>query len=208
MASQSNPAPKSFELLAGHPVLDFVNTLDDRFIPSGPVELINTYGDLLRFTHESGLLSDARLRKLKRADFSSADRTRILLEARRLRETLASAAYALVAARTIPEATLTTLETYFKQAATQRRLTLEDHQLAWRWKGLSRSVEAPLWLLSESAADLFLFGQLTQLRDCASDTCRWLFLDQSKNHSRRWCNMGICGNRNKARQFQLRQAAV
>ena len=36
-------------------------------------------------------------------------------------------------------------------------------------------------------------------------TCRWLFLDRSKNHSRRWCDMRICGNRSKTRRFYARQ---
>ena len=46
-----------------------------------------------------------------------------------------------------------------------------------------------------------------RVRACGADTCRWLFLDTSKNHTRRWCNMRICGNRMKARRFQARRGA-
>jgi len=37
--------------------------------------------------------------------------------------------------------------------------------------------------------------------------CRWLFLDTSKNHTRRWCDMKVCGNRIKARRFKALHAA-
>jgi len=40
---------------------------------------------------------------------------------------------------------------------------------------------------------------------CAADDCAWVFLDTSKNHSRRWCDMKACGNRAKARRFNARQ---
>ncbi|WP_433983920.1 CGNR zinc finger domain-containing protein [Tunturiibacter empetritectus] len=62
----------------------------------------------------------------------------------------------------------------------------------------------PLWLIAQAAADLLLSQSTSQIRSCAAETCRWLFLDTSKNHTRRWCNMKICGNRMKARRFNSR----
>ena len=44
--------------------------------------------------------------------------------------------------------------------------------------------------------------QLQLVRMCAADDCHWLFLDLSKNHSRRWCVMSSCGNRAKVRRFR------
>jgi predicted RNA-binding Zn ribbon-like protein len=85
-------------------------------------------------------------------------------------------------------------------------LSADQSQIAWSWRGLGRQVAAPLWLLAQEAADLLLSNRVAQLRSCASDTCRWLFLDTSKNHTRRWCDMKVCGNRMKARRFHARQA--
>jgi predicted RNA-binding Zn ribbon-like protein len=45
------------------------------------------------------------------------------------------------------------------------------------------------------------------VRACGADTCRWLFLDTSRNHTRRWCDMKVCGNRMKARRFHERHEA-
>jgi predicted RNA-binding Zn ribbon-like protein len=47
-------------------------------------------------------------------------------------------------------------------------------------------------------------SQRGRVRECSEESCRWLFLDHSKNRSRRWCNMQICGNRAKARRFYAR----
>jgi predicted RNA-binding Zn ribbon-like protein len=67
-------------------------------------------------------------------------------------------------------------------------------------------VVAPLWLLAQATEDFLLSEQSSQLRCCASETCRWLFLDASKNQTRRWCDMKVCGNRMKARRFYARKA--
>ena len=207
MAANESSISAPFQLVAGHVALDLVNTLDDRFGPAGSQELLATYDDLLRFLVESELLGDRQARKLKRLEASSSERAQILEEVKTLREALAVVAYAQLNRKEIPEPGLETLEVFFKQAADQRRLTCEEGNLTWGWKGLSRQIAAPLWLLAQAAADLLVSEQALHLRACSSDTCRWLFLDTSKNHTRRWCDMKVCGNRMKARKFQARQVA-
>jgi predicted RNA-binding Zn ribbon-like protein len=49
-------------------------------------------------------------------------------------------------------------------------------------------------------------GSWQQLKVCRSETCRWAFLDRSRNRSRQWCDMAVCGNRAKARAFRERHA--
>ena len=68
--------------------------------------------------------------------------------------------------------------------------------------GVGRRVwAAPALLLADLALNLLTEDPPADLHVCASDTCRWLFLDTSKNHTRRWCDMKICGNRAKARRY-------
>jgi predicted RNA-binding Zn ribbon-like protein len=43
-----------------------------------------------------------------------------------------------------------------------------------------------------------------RLRLCASETCRWLFVDRSPSGRRRWCDMRVCGNRAKVRRHRAR----
>jgi len=55
-----------------------------------------------------------------------------------------------------------------------------------------------------SAADILVGPDSARVRECANHRCLWLFLDDSKNGSRRWCSMQMCGNRAKAQRHYLR----
>jgi predicted RNA-binding Zn ribbon-like protein len=201
-----------FNLCAGHPALDFVNSLDNRFrTAGGPTELLTGYPALLRFAHETGLVDAAQARRL--ADgVSPAAAARCLHAARELREALAQALYAHAAGRTPAPAVLATLERHFHAAGRHRELRWTGAASArpgaavrWDRSRFGRRAELPVWLLSQAAAQLMLSAELSHVRACAADDCRWLFLDTSRNHTRRWCQMQVCGNRTKARRFQARR---
>jgi predicted RNA-binding Zn ribbon-like protein len=49
-------------------------------------------------------------------------------------------------------------------------------------------------------------GTWRRLKACHAETCRWVYYDRSRNESRRWCSMEICGNRSKARSYRVRRA--
>jgi predicted RNA-binding Zn ribbon-like protein len=202
MAARSKPKP--FQLVGGDPCLDLINTLDNRFIPSGPDELLNGYDDLLRFIVQCGLMSERQQKKLLRLEVIGGERNRVLERLKSFREALAAVTYAQQDGLPLPSEALAGLEVFFKEAQRQRQLTVEGTSLLWTWPKLSRHLESPLWLLAHAAEELLTTPHVAHLRTCASDTCRWLFLDTSKNHTRRWCDMKVCGNRNKARVFQAR----
>jgi len=206
MTSSKQPAQAPFQLVAGHAALDLVNTLDNRFHEAGPKELLASYDDLLRFTSQSGLLTERQAKKLKRLQAPQHERAAVLRQVKELREAVATIAYAQLEGKHLPAPALATLEKYFKQAGSYRHLAADQLQVAWNWRGIDREIAAPLWLLAQTTADLLLSVRSAQLRCCASDTCRWLFVDTSKNHTRRWCDMRVCGNRMKARRYQARQA--
>jgi predicted RNA-binding Zn ribbon-like protein len=201
-----------FDLCAGHPALDFVNSLDNRFRAAGPSELLTDYAALLVFARDSGLLDQRQTRRL--ADcVSPAAAVRALHAARELREALAAAFYAHAAGRTPAPPLLAILERHFHAASRQRELRWQPSPgnarrglgAHWDWSRVGTRAELPLWLLSQSAAQLMLSEEVSRVRACAADACRWLFLDTSRNHTRRWCKMQVCGNRMKARRFQARR---
>ena len=200
-------APKAttlFDLCGGHPALDFVNSLDNRFRDDGPDEMLASYGDLLRFLEEVGLLDTQRVRFLKRS-VTTETGERALQSVRALREVTSSVFYAVVAAIPPAPADLRVLERYFLDASRHRELRWEAREqagVAWVWGRFESEPELPLWILSQTVSDILLSDLIRHVRACAVDTCRWLFLDTSKNHTRRWCNMKVCGNRMKARRYQ------
>jgi predicted RNA-binding Zn ribbon-like protein len=192
---------KSFQLVGGHPALDLVNTLDWRFRETGPEEFLASYDDLLRFSEQSGILTPDQTRELR----SSAGRragARALQRCIELREAIAEILYARFDERSPTGASLKVLARSIQAARLQQRLRWKKGRLEWRWG--ESDPELPVWMLAESASDLLLSETVSSARVCDNPECRWLFLDTSKNHTRRWCDMKVCGNRMKARRFKAR----
>ena len=211
--SESPLASPVFDLSGGHPALDLVNTLDHRFGEEGPVELLADYGALLRFAQQTELLDPGQVRVLTKSVKPQAA-ARALRSVRELREALAAAFYGNLERRPPPAADIRTLEQQFLASERHRELHWQEAAagngpsgMAWRWGRFEKEAELPVWILAERAAQLMLSDAMQRVRACGADTCRWLFLDTSKNHTRRWCNMKICGNRMKARRFQARREA-
>jgi predicted RNA-binding Zn ribbon-like protein len=196
----------SFELIGGSPALDLVNTLDWRFRPSGPEELLSSYDDLLRFTEQSGLLNTRQVQGLRR-NTGDGVAMRALQQARHLREAAAEIFYAIVDERTPSQDSIKKLDEYLHAAQANRTLRWRSGELELAWRSDAPQPGLPGWILAQAAVGLLTSQQIRLLRECGDPGCRWLFLDTSKNHSRRWCDMKICGNRMKARRFKAQRRA-
>src|SRR3954453_5127666 len=66
------------------------------------------------------------------------------------------------------------------------------------------SASSPVGLLAAAAAKVAIEGRLDRVKICPADDCRWAFYDTSRNRSRQWCSMEVCGNRAKARAHRER----
>lgn len=201
-AQESRP----FELIAGNPALDLVNTLDWRFRENGPEELLAGFNDLLRFAAQSEILTPKQIRQIVRSATEPAA-AEALVACRELREAAAEIFYAAVDSQTPPASQIKIVERCFRQAREHQRLAWSGSRLLWEWLPSESSPDLPFWILSLSTARLLLSEDMRLLRACEKPDCRWLFLDTSKNHTRRWCDMKICGNRMKARRFKAQHGA-
>ena len=198
---------RAFQLVGGHPALDLVNTLDWRFREGAAEELLTTYGDALSFAEQSELLTAAEARRLERAVGKEIDGKRVLTAVQTLREALADVLYARLDGKDPDEKSVRTLDKFFKQAQASRTLQWSGDGMRWDWAASGTDQNLALLKLAQSAEELVTGGELDLLRACAKPDCRWLFLDTSKNHTRRWCDMKLCGNRMKARRFKAVHAA-
>lgn len=185
--------------------LDFVNTLDDRF-SNEPKELVNSYGDLVRFGEDTGILSECQADRLLSLSEESPDAGhRALTKAISVREAMHPVFWALWSKEPVPKAALTGLNEYVQEAAQYRGLVQHNAHFDWQFDSSSENLDAAWWPIALSAAELLASDRLQFVRACASKTCEWLFLDESKNHRRRWCDMTKCGNRAKVQRFYKRQ---
>src|SRR5207248_11011958 len=94
------------------------------------------------------------------------------------------------------------------EAMSKARIVSGEAHYSWDWAERETALDWIVWPVLRSAADLLTSEEIHLLRQCASQTCSWLFLDTSKNHSRRWCDMQNCGNRAKVNRHYERKKQV
>jgi predicted RNA-binding Zn ribbon-like protein len=194
-----------FELTGGHLGLDFANTVDER-ASSTPRERLETYTDLVAWALQAGVLTAAKARRLEREARGRADAAaRVLNQARALREHLFALFAAAAAGRDFPIDDVDALNAPLGRALGRLRLESAGAAARWEWVDDPDALDVMLWPVVRAAADLLVSSDLALVRQCAADTCEWLFLDRSRNRSRRWCDMTICGNRAKARRHYSRR---
>ena len=193
----------TFQLSAGHLALDFANTLDNRYIPERQAELLPSYDQFLAFAKQAGILNDAQARALLAA--TNPRHARLALDRIiSLREALYRLFLAAATSGRPPAPDLETLNAALTEARAQKVIGWEAKSFVWRLRGQADKPDGPAWQIAEAAAQLLASEDCHRIRECSEATCRWLFLDKSKNRSRRWCNMEVCGNRAKARRFHAR----
>jgi predicted RNA-binding Zn ribbon-like protein len=192
---------------AGSTALSFVNTLDWR-LRETPVELLHGYEDLLRWAWTEGALPREEARDLRawgRAHPRVA--ARLLQEAKALREALATLFLAVAAGERLPARELERLDAACRAARGAQTLRAAGGAAAWEWREAPAGPERPIHAAALGASALLTSPDLDKVRLCGDDECGWLFLDTSRNRSRRWCSMEACGNRNKARRFYRRSVS-
>ncbi len=193
-------ADHEFRFVAGSPCLDFLNTLGDR-LEQTPNEHLTAYADLVRWIETGGLLSreaGSRLARASARDSHAADA--VLRRAIALREALYRLFTTLVAGEAPPASDLRLLNEELAAAMVHRRLVPSEAGFELAWSGDGDELAEPLWSVALSAAELLTSGSIARVKSCASDTCAWVFMDESRNRSRQWCEMETCGNRAKARR--------
>jgi predicted RNA-binding Zn ribbon-like protein len=185
-------------LLGGRPALDFVNTVDPR-TPAGRDFLVEP-DDLIAWARHAGLVDrDWEAAAAGIGPRASRSRMQRAVAVRELLYGVLSAA----AQRRAPSVGLRR-ELAGVVAEVRQHETIAWSTSGWTWQPRTRDPFHLLErLLVDDALDLLLGG--ARVRMCESPTCGWLFLDTTKNHTRRWCSMATCGNCAKARRHRQRK---
>ena len=189
----------------GHLALDFVNSVGGPagLEPDPAFEALHDYGDLLDWSRFAGVLDESAVARLRRrAGREPADAEQVFSDALERRARNYRVFLSLAEGGSPAAADLDALRRDAGVALEHARLVGDDGGFAWSWPEPD-ALEAPLWPVAHASAELLTDGPLDRLRRCAN--CRWLFLDQSKNRSRRWCSMNDCGTAVKKRRYVERR---
>jgi len=196
--------PLAFELDGDALCLDFVNTW--AYHESAHTDKLGTAPAVAAFARQAKLLSQAEADSLANqvaADPKLADE--LLRRARSLRDTLYSLFSSQAAGEPLPREDLEGLNREVAQAYRSPHLRTDRQGVHLAWAQTHSLAARALAPVVRSAVELMTGPQFEHVRQCDGSTCSWLFIDHSRNHSRRWCSMRTCGNRAKARRHYRRQ---
>lgn len=191
-----------WSLDAGHRALDFANTRDWH-VSDSPKETLLTYADFTDWALDGRVISAAQKRALDaEAKAHPARAQKALASARQLRDALQRLFDAEALDAKPDPADLDLLKRKYAEAAACATCDIAVDELALSWPDITSDLEYPLSGLAWGSMGLLLSDESAMIGRCADDRgCGFLFLDTSKNHSRRWCHMETCGNRAKARRY-------
>ena len=183
--------------------LDFANTLAWR--GSEPSESLHDFAELVRWCTAKGMPGDASSeRAIRWSERHPEEAAAIFDEAIAIREAIYRIFFAMAADRTPDARDVAAVNLALGRAPARRVLARADKGFGWRVEREGFSAASLLAPVLWSAGDLMVGPDAARLRYCSNDKCLWLFLDDSKNGSRRWCSMQACGNRAKARRHYLK----
>ena len=205
-AANTASSPKKFEFVGGDLCLDFTNTMGGKR-GVAPREYLNSYTDFVSWCRQAGLLDSSKAQALARlAARRSQDSAAALRRAIALRETIYRIFGALALDEPPQASDLDQLNAHLSSSLGRLRVVPSRKGFTWSWAEKDESLDQPLGPIARSAADLLTSPHLLErVRQCEGDTCGWLFVDSTKNHSRRWCVMSDCGNVAKVRRFRLKK---
>jgi predicted RNA-binding Zn ribbon-like protein len=202
-----------FKYVGGDPSIDLINTVD--WTARGLVDdRLTDYERLTRWAEGAGLLNarqSARLRARALEHPRLAERAHrdAITQRWQLRQL-----FVTVAEGRSPGSMreLAELNAALSAALGQRELvprvagSEEGGALQWGWRDANERLDSVLWPVLRAAGDLLASDESGRIRECGGDDCGWMYVDRSRNGLRRWCQMEVCGTKEKSRQRALRRA--
>jgi predicted RNA-binding Zn ribbon-like protein len=198
--------PPRYDLIGGRLCLDFCNTTGDR--RGYADDRLAGYADIVGWAWRAGVLNAEEAARLGRLGARNPTEALAVWERSiRLRDALTSIFRAVSEGRRIRPGALDALNGELAGAMARSQVVPTDTGFTWLWAEGGKALDCVLWPVARSGADLLTEGPLASIRICEGRGCGWLFLDTSRNRTRRWCDMRICGNRAKARRHHERVKA-
>ena len=195
---------ETFRCRGGALCLDFCNSGQSARGPSG-TEWIAGFPDLVDWLEAAEAVTGGQAARLRKGGAASPRAaTRVWRRAIKFRETLFRVLNAKAEGGAVAREDLSDIEAEHARAVSFARLSPAGEGYAWSLDPSAAALDAAMQPLVESAVSLLTSAKLERLRRCGNSTCYWLFIDETRNHSRRWCEMASCGNIVKVRRHRER----
>jgi predicted RNA-binding Zn ribbon-like protein len=195
-----------FDFIGGNLGLDFANTVGGLPPESISQERLTSYARLVAWSQQAGLTSESEAHTLlHKAESVPVEAAAILERAHVLREAIYGI-FAAIALGTQPtESDLALFNRALEQGMAGAQIVIINDGFDWAWRKDASAFDHMLAPVVRSAAMLLTSAECPFVRQCANEDCRWLFVDTTKNHRRRWCRTTGCGNVMRVRKHREQQ---
>lgn len=185
---------KQFLFVGNHPFLDLINT--QLIIKGEAKDLLESFDALSSWLMQAKLLTASQA-KFAKLHLNNEEAASVLERAKTFRATLRVVAECVAAGKAVPDSVIDTTNQFLAQRPGYPELVRTKEGFKRKFHSLATHQVEFLASLLESASDLLSSGRLCLIKKCANAACILYFLDTSKNHTRNWCSMQMCGNRMK-----------
>ncbi len=185
---------QKFLFVGNHPCLDLINT---QLVMKGePRDLLESFDALSLWLVRAKLLTASQA-KVAKAHLNHEEAASLLERAKSFRTTLRVTAEQVAAGNAVPHSTIDTTNQFLAQRPGYPELVRTKAGIMRRFHSLAPRPVELLAPVLEAACDLLSSDRLCLIKKCANGACILYFLDTTKNHTRNWCSMRMCGNRMK-----------
>jgi predicted RNA-binding Zn ribbon-like protein len=192
-----------FDFVAGSPAIDFVNTVSWESVGETHAEKLASFGDVVAWAEAASLIAPAEAKVLRRRASREPERAaKEHAAVLRLRDLLHDVFDPLADDKSPPAEVMDAFNRALGAALREMSIVREGGEgFAWRSECGSEDFRRISGLVLWEAAQLLTSERASRIGRCASDTCGWLFIDESRRGNRRWCVMNECGSRAKAKRY-------
>ncbi|TPI18362.1 CGNR zinc finger domain-containing protein [Mesorhizobium sp. B4-1-1] len=180
--------------ISGNIALDLANTISWRGTDR-ETDHLTTVDDIVAWAKEAGSIDS-------RFAIPAHERGALVNRTMALRSAITEAGSAIAHHKEAPASALDVIRDL--AAGALQASEISGAPVTFAFQGIDKIVGAVAW----SALDLLRGDELPRLKQCPPDDCHWLFIDRTKNGSRRWCDMGTCGNRAKKQVFRKERSGA
>ena len=193
------------DIVGGNSALDLVNTVSGR--NHDPEDWVPDIATFLVWARTCGLL-DAREKNeaARRAERSPAAAERVLASVKELRLALWGLINSLQHRKPAEPGDLSVISEWMRRLAHSEQLIVRRNKIDFAIDRDISALELPGLRVTAAALSLLKHPPAARIKTCPAHDCGWKFVDQSKNRSRRWCDMAVCGNLAKARRYRARNS--
>ena len=194
-----------FLFVGNHLCLDFINT--QMIVQSNPTDLLGGCEDLVTWLVQASVMDKVQA-ALVTTEWSHKDQEQLFEQGIRFRGTLREMAKRIVARKSIPHSAVAFINQVLSRCPGYPQLVYKKEGFTRQFQPQAAQKDCLLAPLAEAASDLLCSGNLSLVKKCGNPACILYFYDTTKNHTRNWCSMQLCGNRIKVAAHYQRKRNI